>query len=75
MWLSYSPISHPHFSLVTISSDKNEIINRTCNEVKSLAPVVQKVDSASIHRINHYPVDYAISFAIPYPMNSDLSGG
>ena len=40
---------------------------------KSLAPVVQKVDNA-IHRINHYPLDGAIGFAITYPMD-DLSGG
>ena len=39
-----------------------------------LATVVKKVDSA-IHRINHYPVDNAISFRIIYPLDSDLSGG
>ena len=39
-----------------------------------LAPVVQKVDNA-IHRINHYPLDIAIDFAITYPVDSDLSGG
>ena len=39
-----------------------------------LAPVVQKVDNA-IHRINHYPLDIAIAFAITYPVDSDLSGG
>ena len=39
-----------------------------------LAPVVQKVDNA-IHRINHYPLDIAIGFAITYPVDSDLSGG
>ena len=38
------------------------------------APVVQKVDNA-IHRINHYPLDIAIGFAITYPVDSDLSGG
>ena len=38
------------------------------------APVVQKVDNA-IHRINHYPLDIAIGFAISYPVDSDLSGG
>ena len=38
------------------------------------APVVQKVDSA-IHRINYYPLDIAIGFAITYPVDSDLSGG
>ena len=37
-------------------------------------PVVQKVDNA-IHRINHYPLDIAIGFAITYPVDSDLSGG
>jgi len=39
-----------------------------------LAPVVQKLDSA-IHRIKHYPVDYAIGFPNTYPLGSDLSGG
>ena len=38
-----------------------------------LAPVVQKVDNA-IHRINHYPLNIAIGFAITYPVDSDLSG-
>ena len=37
-------------------------------------PVVQTVDNA-IHRINHYPLDIAIGFAITYPVDSDLSGG
>ena len=39
-----------------------------------LAPVVQKVDNV-IHRINHYPLDSAIGFAMTYPLVSDLSGG
>ena len=39
-----------------------------------LAPVVQTVDNA-IHRINHYPLDIAIGFAITYPVDSGLSGG
>ena len=47
---------------------------RTHNEVLALAPVVQTVDNA-IHRINHYPLDIAIGFAITYPVDSDLSGG
>ena len=38
------------------------------------APVVRKVDNA-IHRINHYPLDIAIGFAITYLVDSDLSGG
>ena len=38
------------------------------------APVVQTVDNA-IQRINHYPLDIAICFAITYPVDSDLSGG
>ena len=38
------------------------------------APVVQTVDNA-IHRINHYPLNIAIGFAITYPVDSDLSGG
>ena len=39
-----------------------------------LAPVIQKVDSA-IQRINHYPLNNAISFCFTYPLVSDLSGG
>ena len=39
-----------------------------------LALVVQKVDSA-FHRINHYPLNSAISFRNTYPLDSDLSGG
>ena len=39
-----------------------------------LVPVVQKVDNA-IHRLNHYPLDIAIGFAITYPVHGDLSGG
>ena len=42
--------------------------------VQVQAPVVQRVDNA-IHRINHYPLDIAIGFAITYPVDSDLSGG
>ena len=41
---------------------------------KHQAPVVQTVDNA-IYRINHYPLDIAIGFAITYPVDSDLSGG
>ena len=48
--------------------------NSTLSNVIHLAPVVQKVDNA-IHRINHYPLDIAIGFAITYPVDSDLSGG
>ena len=39
-----------------------------------LGSVVQKVDNA-INRINHYPLDSAIDFAITYPLDSDLSDG
>ena len=39
-----------------------------------LAPVVQKVDSAT-RWINLYPVDNAIGFPNTYPLDSDLSGG
>ena len=39
-----------------------------------MATVVQKMDSA-IHRINHYPLDSAIGFAITYPPDSDLYVG
>ena len=38
------------------------------------ATVVQKVDSV-IYRINHYPLDSAIGFAMTYSLDSDLSGG
>ena len=44
------------------------------NSASDLAPVVQKLDNA-IHRINHYPLDITIGFAITYPVDSDLSGG
>ena len=44
------------------------------NLLQLQAPVVQNVDNA-IHRINHYPLDIAIGFAITYPVDSDLSGG
>ena len=48
---------------------------RSTNRPSKLqAPVVQKVDNA-IHRIDHYPLDSAIGFAITYPLDSDLSGG
>ena len=53
------------------------LMKRKNTEVLQLtvqAPVVQKVDNA-IHRINHYPLDIAIGFAIFYPVDSDLSGG
>ena len=42
--------------------------------LKDQVSVVQRLDS-SIHRINLYPVDSAISFPIIYPLDSDLSGG
>jgi len=38
------------------------------------ASVVQTVDGA-VHRINRYPLDIAIGFAITYPVDGDLSGG
>ena len=48
---------------------------RSTNRPSKLqAPVVQKVDN-TIHRINHYPLDSAIGFAITYSLDSDLSGG
>ena len=40
----------------------------------TLAPVVQKVDSA-IHRINLYPLDSAIGSRNIYSLDSYLSGG
>ena len=42
--------------------------------VKTLAPVVQTLDSV-IHRIKIYPLDNAIDFPNTYPLDSDLSGG
>ena len=50
------------------------IMARTQDPGTHLAPVVQKVDNV-IHRINHYPLDSAISFPITYPLDSDSSGG
>ena len=50
------------------------ILNFQELRIVSLGPVVQTVDNA-IHRINHYPLDIAIGFAITYPVDSDLSGG
>ena len=42
--------------------------------IKFLASIVQRLDSA-IHRINHYPVDSAISFPNTYPLDRrQLSG-
>ena len=38
-----------------------------------LAPVVQKADN-TVHRIDHYPLDSAISFPNTYPLDSDLKG-
>ena len=37
-----------------------------------LGLVVRKVDN-TIHWINHYPVNNAITFPITYPLGSDLS--
>ena len=42
--------------------------------VKTLAPVVQTLDSA-IHRINHYQVDEYYGNQLRYLLDSDLSGG
>ena len=54
-------------------------INQSTNQpiscfLSHLAPVVQKVDNA-IDRINHYPLDIAIGFAITYTVDNNLSGG
>ena len=38
------------------------------------ALVAQRLDS-TIHQINHYPVNSAISFPNSYPLDSDLSCG
>ena len=39
-----------------------------------LAPVVQKLDSAT-HRINHYPADKYYGNQLRYPLDRDLSDG
>ena len=39
-----------------------------------LAPVDRRLDNA-IRRINLYPVDSVVCFAIIYPLDSDLSMG
>ena len=51
-------------------------INDEYNKIAFIdqASVVQRLDSA-IHRINHYPVDSAISFHNTYQLESDLSSG
>ena len=53
----------------------------------TLAPVVQRVDSAihqapvvqtldsTIHWINHYPADSVLDFRNTYSLDSDLSSG
>ena len=57
---------------------RNKLMQLKCNcsqaDSAHLAPVVQTVDDA-IHRINHYPLDIAIGFAITYPVDSDLPSG
>ena len=42
--------------------------------VKTLAPVVQTLDS-TIHRINHYQVDEYYGNQLRHLLDSDLSGG
>ena len=49
-------------------------VTRGAHNPNLQVPVVLKVDNA-IHRINHYPLDSAISFPDTYPVDSDLSGG
>ena len=39
------------------------------------AQVVQKLDSAHIPRINHYPEDKYYGKQLHYPLDSDLSSG
>ena len=60
-------------SLVTTIEDFGNPFLEEIEDLIVLAPVVQTVDNA-IHRINHYPLDIAIGFAITYPVDSDLSG-
>ena len=50
------------------------LIASATDRTKLLAPIVQKVDSAT-HHINFYPVDSVIVFATAYPLDSDLSDG
>ena len=45
-----------------------------CEAFLHRAPVVHTVDNA-IHRVNHYPLNIAIGFAITYRVDSDVSGG
>jgi len=64
-----------HFSLAINHFGGFVIVKyKLTTSIRGLAPVVQKVDNA-IHRINHYPLDNSIGFAIVYPLDSDLSGG
>ncbi|KAK2557338.1 hypothetical protein P5673_020441 [Acropora cervicornis] len=56
------------------SEESTAVIQQPSPVLADLAPVVQNVDNA-INRINHYPLDIAIGFAITYPVDSDLSGG
>ena len=56
------------------SGNHHQALSHSVEILTNLAPVVQTVDYA-IQRINHYPLDIAIGFAITYPVDSDLSGG
>ena len=71
---------HQHFHsngtpVITPQAPQSVVSSCLCEMIAViLAPVVQKVDS-TIHRINPYSLDSAISFHNTYPLDSDLSGG
>ena len=62
------------FSDLICQTNDVQVPNLRFGRQRNQAPVVQTVDNA-IHRINHYPLDIAIGFAITYPVDSDLSDG
>ena len=64
LYQNYRPISNLRF----VSKATERVVASRLTD--HLAPVVQKVDNV-IHRINHYPLDIAIGFAITYPVDSD----
>ena len=70
--LNWTKYAMPIVQHITVQiSQQVEVIVFRVNFIHQ-APVVQKVDNA-IQRINHYPLDSAIDFAITYPLDSDLS--
>ena len=71
--------SNPSVSLHLLSFMEIIFVTQALSSVEFVkieqTPVVETMDSAIWHRINHYPVDNSIAFASVYPLNSDLSGG